>query len=54
MSERIAYLNGRFVAESEAKVSILDRGFLFGDSVYDSSRTFNEVPWRMRSHIQRL
>ena len=54
MTERIAYLNGQFVRESEAKVSILDRGFLFGDSVYDSSRTFNGVPWRMREHIERL
>ena len=54
MSERIAYLNGEFVVESQAKVSILDRGFLFGDSVYDASRTFNGVPWRMREHIERL
>ncbi|MBT6272933.1 MAG: branched-chain amino acid aminotransferase, partial [Chromatiales bacterium] len=54
MSERIAYLYGQFVPESEARVSILDRGFLFGDSVYDSSRTFGGVPWRMRAHIDRL
>ena len=54
MSERIAYLYGEFVPESEAKVSILDRGFLFGDSVYDSSRTFGGTPWRMRQHIDRL
>jgi branched-chain amino acid aminotransferase len=54
MSERIAFINGEFVAESAARVSILDRGFLYGDSVYDSSRTFNGRPWRMRSHIDRL
>jgi len=54
MTERIAYVNGQFVAESEARVSILDRGFLYGDSVYDSSRTFNGAPWRMRGHIDRL
>lgn len=54
MSERIAYLHGEYVVESQAKVSILDRGFLFGDSVYDSSRTFDGVPWRMRDHIDRL
>ena len=54
MSERIAYLHGRFSPESQAKVSILDRGFLYGDSVYDSSRTFGGTPWRMRSHIDRL
>ncbi len=54
MSERIAYLHGQYVVESAAKVSILDRGFLYGDSVYDSSRTFDGNPWRMRDHIDRL
>ena len=54
MSERIACVKGRFVPESEASVSILDRGFLYGDSVYDASRTFNGRPWRLRSHIDRL
>ena len=54
LSERIAYLYGEFVPESQARVSILDRGFLFGDSVYDSSRTFGGAPWRMRDHIDRL
>ena len=35
MSERIAWLNGEFVAEENARVSIFDRGMLFGDGVYD-------------------
>ncbi len=54
MSGRIAYVNGEFLPESEARISILDRGFLYGDGVYDASRTFNGVPWRMRDHIDRL
>ena len=54
MSERIAYVNGKLVPESQASVSILDRGFLYGESVYDASRTFNGVPWRLRTHIERL
>ena len=54
MSERIVYLNGMLVPESGANVSILDRGFLYGDSVYDSSRTFDGKPWRLREHIERL
>lgn len=54
MNQRVAYVNGDFVVEAEAKVSILDRGFLYGDSVYDSSRTFNGSPWHMRDHIDRL
>lgn len=53
-AERIAYLSGQFLPESQARVSILDRGFLYGDSVYDSSRTFGGKPWRMRDHIDRL
>ena len=35
MSERIAWLNGEFMAEADARVSIFDRGLLFGDGVYD-------------------
>lgn len=35
---RIAYLNGDFVPETEAKVSVLDRGFMFADSVYEVTR----------------
>ncbi len=54
MSERIAFINGQYVPESNAKVSILDRGFLYGDSVYDASRTFNGEPWHLREHIDRL
>ncbi len=54
MNERIAYLHGEFLPESRARVSILDRGFLYGDSVYDSARTFGGAPWRLRDHIRRL
>ena len=54
MSERIAYVKGLFVPESEANVSILDRGFLYGDGVYDASRTFGGQPWHLRAHIDRL
>lgn len=54
LTERIAYVKGRFVPESEATVSILDRGFLYGDGVYDASRTFGGQPWHLRAHIDRL
>ncbi len=33
--ERIVYLNGEYLAESEAKISVFDRGFLFADAVYE-------------------
>ena len=35
MSERIIYLNGDFIAESHAKLSVFDRGLLFADAVYE-------------------
>ena len=54
MAERILYLNGSYINESEAKLSIHDRGFLLGDAAYDMSRTFNHRPFKFREHIARL
>jgi branched-chain amino acid aminotransferase len=54
MQERIVYLNGGFVPESEAKVSVLDSGFNAGDGVYDVTRTFRHKPFRLREHTERL
>jgi branched-chain amino acid aminotransferase len=53
-TEAICYLNGEFVPESEAKVSIIDRGFNAGDGVYDVTRTFGHRPFRLNDHIARL
>jgi len=54
MEERIVYLNGAFVPESQAKVSVLDSGFNAGDGVYDVTRTFGQRPFRLREHTERL
>jgi branched-chain amino acid aminotransferase len=54
MEERIVYLNGAFVPESEAKVSVLDSGFTGGDGVYDVTRTFRHEPFKLREHTERL
>src|SRR5215475_10207977 len=54
MQERTVYLNGAFVPESEAKVSVLDSGFNAGDGVYDVTRTFGHKPFRLREHTERL
>jgi branched-chain amino acid aminotransferase len=54
MEERIVYLNGAFVPESEAKVSVLDSGFNGGDGVYDVTRTFRHKPFKLREHTERL
>lgn len=38
---RTVYINGEFVPESEAKISIMDRGYLFADGVYEVSAVIN-------------
>jgi len=54
MGERIVYLNGQFLPEAEAKVSVFDRGFFWGDGVYDVARTVRHVPYKLREHVDRL
>lgn len=54
MEQRIVYLNGAFVPESDAKVSVLDSGFNAGDGVYDVTRTFRHKPFKLREHTERL
>src|SRR4029453_14447796 len=54
MEERIVYLNGAFVPEGQAKVSVLDSGFNAGDGVYDVTRTFGHKPFKLREHTERL
>ena len=53
-SQQIAYVNGEFLPESEAKISINDRGFIYGDAVFDTARTFNGKIFFLDDHIDRL
>jgi D-alanine transaminase len=50
----IVYLNGDFLPASEAKVSVLDRGFIYGDGVYEVVPVYARQPFRMREHLRRL
>ncbi len=50
----IAYLNGNFVALQDAKVSILDRGFLFADGVYEVIPAYAGQYFRFDEHLERL
>lgn len=52
--ELVAYVNGEIVAESEAKISVFDLGFLHGDAVFDTARTFKGVPFKLDEHLDRL
>ena len=54
MAERTIYLNGDYVPESHAKVSVLDRGFRWGDAVYDAVRTFDGRPFKLHEHVERF
>lgn len=51
---RIAYVNGSYVEEAEAKVSIFDRGFLFADGVYEVTPIVNGKLVDYDAHIERL
>lgn len=53
-SERVAYFNGKIVPESEVLISFRDRGFKYGDAVFDMSRTFDGKIFRLGAHIDRL
>ena len=53
-SEAIVYLNGEYLPMSQAKVSVLDRGFLFGDGVYEVVPVFGGRPLRLSEHLDRL
>ena len=54
MNERVVYLNGEFVPESRATIPISDRGFIYGDAVFDTARTFGGKIYRLREHVERL
>jgi len=48
------YLNGRFLPLEDAKVSVLDRGFVYGDGVYELIPVYRRQPYRLRQHLARL
>ena len=51
---RKIYFNGSFVEESEAKISIYDSALMFGDMVFEMTRSFNKVQFKLREHLERL
>lgn len=53
-TEPIVFLNGELVPESQAGIPIRDRGFIYGDAVFDAARTFNGVPFKLAEHVKRL
>ena len=48
------YLNGQLVPKEEAKISVFDHGFLYGDGVFEGLRVYNRRVFRLDAHIERL
>lgn len=54
MKTRQVYFNGKFVDENQAKVSIYDSSLMFGDMVFEMTRSFNKKQFKLEEHIDRL
>jgi len=52
--ERKVYLNGGFVSEKHARISIFDSALMFGDMVFEMTRSFNQKQHMLREHLERL
>ncbi|MFV1951175.1 MAG: aminotransferase class IV, partial [Nitrospinota bacterium] len=47
-------INGEMLGQEEAKLSVFDHGFLFGDSVYEVLITYCGIPFKIKEHLQRM
>jgi D-alanine transaminase len=54
MANDIVYLNGEFMLLEEARIPVLDRGFIFGDGVYEVIPVYSRHPFRLAEHLRRL
>lgn len=51
---RVVFFNGEFVPESDARISIYDSALMFGDMVFEMTRSFRKKQFKLREHLQRL
>jgi len=54
LNQRVVYLNGTILPESEAVLPFRDRGVKYGDAVFDTTRTFGHRIFKLREHLERL
>lgn len=54
MPDRVAYLNGEYVPEREARISVFDSALMYGDMAFETTRTFNGRLYELRGHLNRL
>lgn len=50
----VIYLNGRWVRYADARVSVFDRGFMYGDGIFETFRAYRGVPYAVDEHVERL
>jgi branched-chain amino acid aminotransferase len=53
-SGRLVYLNGQYVPEAQARISIFDSALMFGDMVFEMTRSFKKKQFKLREHLERL
>jgi branched-chain amino acid aminotransferase len=53
-SELQIYIDGEFYPKSQAKISVYDHGFLYGDGVFEGIREYNDVVFKLKEHVDRL
>lgn len=53
-SGRVVYFNGEFVPECEARLSIYDSALMFGDMIFEMTRSFGKEQFKLRQHLERL
>jgi branched-chain amino acid aminotransferase len=53
-SGRLVYMNGALLPEAEARISIFDSALMFGDMVFEMTRSFNGTQFKLREHLERL
>ena len=51
---RVVFINGESIAPEEARVSVYDRGFLYGDSIFETIRTYAGKLYELDEHLRRL
>lgn len=54
MNQGLTNINGQIFPPDQARISVFDRGFLYGDSIYEVTRTIKRVPFLLDDHLRRL
>jgi branched-chain amino acid aminotransferase len=48
------FLNGKIISDTEGHISLRDRGFLYGDGIFETLRSYNGTPFKLAEHLERL